>query len=136
LGLPNLLCEENSRERKLVLAMIVARIIDPRSKLATARGLHDETSFSSLGEILELDYADSDELYQAMDWLLSQQDRIENSLALKHLHEGTVVRYVPQKKHTCDSDNLPVHSFQTLLADLANVLNPHVLVHFIKDNLL
>lgn len=36
LGLPNLLCSDNSRERRLVLAMIVARIIDPRSKLATA----------------------------------------------------------------------------------------------------
>ncbi len=47
--------EENSRERRLVLAMIVARIIDPCSKLATARGLHDETSFSSLGEMLGLD---------------------------------------------------------------------------------
>ncbi len=93
LGLPNLLCLENSRERKLVLAMIVARIIDPRSKLATARGLHDETSFSSLGEILGLDYADSDELYQAMDWLLSKQETIENSLASKHLHEGSLVLY-------------------------------------------
>ena len=93
LGLPNLLCSENSRERKLVLAMIVARIINPCSKLATARGLHDETSFSSLGEILGLDYADSDELYQAMDWLLSKQSTIENSLAAKHLHEGTLVLY-------------------------------------------
>ncbi len=93
LGLPNLLCEDNSRERRLVLAMIIARIIDPRSKLATARGLHDETSFSSLGEILGLDYADSDELYEAMDWLLSQQETIENSLATKHLHEGALVLY-------------------------------------------
>ncbi|BAY49807.1 transposase IS1634 family protein [Scytonema sp. HK-05] len=93
LGLPNLLCEENSRERRLVLAMVVARIIDPRSKLATARGLHDETSFSSLGEMLGLDYADSDELYAAMDWLLSKQETIENSFAAKHLHEGTLVLY-------------------------------------------
>lgn len=93
LGLPSLLSEDNSREKRLVIAMIVARIIDPRSKLATARGLHDETSFSSLGEILGLDYADSDELYAAMDWLLSQQERIENSLAAKHLHEGSLVLY-------------------------------------------
>lgn len=93
LGLPNLLCEDNSREQRLVLAMIVARIINPGSKLATARGLHDETSFSSLGEILGLDYADSDELYEAMDWLLSKQETIENSLAAKHLHEGALVLY-------------------------------------------
>lgn len=93
LGLPNLLCEESSRERRLVLAMIVARIIDPRSKLATARGLHDATSFSSLGEILGLECADEDELYLAMDWLLEKQEKIENSLAAKHLHEGTLVLY-------------------------------------------
>ena len=61
--------------------------------LQRPRGLHDETSFSSLGEILRLDYADSDELYQAIDWLLSKQDRIENSLADKHLQEGTLVLY-------------------------------------------
>ncbi len=73
--------------------MLVARIIDPRSKLATARGLHNETSFSSLGEILGLDYADADELYAAMDWLLSQQERIENSLAAKHLQSGSLVLY-------------------------------------------
>ena len=92
LGLHNLISEENSRERRLVMAMIVARIIAPRSKLATARGLHDETSFSSLGETLGLDFADEDELYQAMDWLLEKQDRIENSLAAKHLHEGKIGR--------------------------------------------
>lgn len=47
--------------------MIVAEIIETRSKFATARGLYDETRFSSLVEILKLDYADSDELYAAMD---------------------------------------------------------------------
>lgn len=93
LGLPNLLSVENSRERRLVWAMIIARIIAPSSKLATARGLHDETSFSSLGEVLGLDYADEDELYQAMDWLLEKQETIENSLAAKHLQEGSLVLY-------------------------------------------
>lgn len=62
-GLPNLISSENSRNRRLVLAMIVARIIDPRSKLATARGFSDETCFSSIGKILGIEGADEDELY-------------------------------------------------------------------------
>nr|WP_248277962.1 IS1634 family transposase [Brasilonema sp. UFV-L1] len=73
--------------------MIVARIIEPRSKLATARGLSNETCFSSIGEILRLEGADEDELYQAMDWLLDRQQTIENSLAAKHLESGSLVLY-------------------------------------------
>src|SRR5664279_2041089 len=54
-----------SRQRDLVIAMIVARIIEPASKLATARGLHADTLHHSLGETLLLDSADEAELYQA-----------------------------------------------------------------------
>ena len=53
--------------------MIVARIVKPASKLATARGLDGETFFSSLGEVLGLEAADEDELYLAMDFLLERQ---------------------------------------------------------------
>ncbi|MEG4008526.1 hypothetical protein QUA41_21935 [Microcoleus sp. Pol11C1] len=63
-GLPNLISSENSRNRRLVLAMIVARIIDPRSKLAKARGFNDETCFSSIGKILGIESADEDELFK------------------------------------------------------------------------
>src|SRR5580704_9693551 len=61
-----------ARQRDLVIAMIVARIIEPASKLATARGLHGDTLHHSLGEMLHLDSADETELYQAMDCLLPQ----------------------------------------------------------------
>src|ERR1035438_9205183 len=67
-----------SRPRDLVIAMIVARILDPSSKLATARGLHSDTLHSSLGELLHLDSADETELYQAMDWLLPRQAAIRS----------------------------------------------------------
>ena len=81
-----------SRQRDLVLAMIVARILDPASKLATARGLHSDTLHSSLGELLEVDSADETELYQAMDWLLPRQSRIERELAKRQLsHPGLVL---------------------------------------------
>ncbi len=82
-----------SRQRDLVLAMIVARILDPASKLATARGLHADTLHSSLGELLEVDSADEIELYQAMDWLLPRQSRIEQELAKRHLCNGGLVLY-------------------------------------------
>lgn len=92
-GLHQLIHEENTRERRLVLAMIVARIIEPRSKLATSRGMSDETCSSSLGEMLGLEGVDEDELYLAMDWLLEKQETIENNLAALHLEEGTLVLY-------------------------------------------
>ena len=93
LDLHNLIAPSNSRKRALVLAMIVARILDPRSKLATARGLNSETCFSSLSELLGLEKADEDELYEAMDWLVSKQESIEQELANRHLSEGALVLY-------------------------------------------
>lgn len=93
LGLERLLAAEQSRERNLSVAMLVARVLDPRSKLATARGLSDETLFSSLGEALGVETADEDELYRAMDWLLPRQPRIETALAKRHLRDGALVLY-------------------------------------------
>jgi transposase len=93
LGLHRLLSRQRSRTRDLVEAMITARILDPRSKLATARGLGAETRFTSLGERLAIEDLEVDELYEAMDWLLARQPRVEQALAERHLHEGTLVLY-------------------------------------------
>lgn len=82
-----------SRQRDLVTAMIAARILEPASKLATARGLHSDTLHNSLGECLQLDSADEAELYQAMDWLLPRQSRIEQELAKRQLSSGGLVLY-------------------------------------------
>jgi transposase len=92
-GLNHLISPEKSRELSLILAMIVARIIDPQSKLATARGLDPETATSSLGEILQLDRVTEDDLYFAMDWLSGEQTRIETALATRHLSGGSLVLY-------------------------------------------
>ena len=93
LQLDSILNPAPSRQRDLVIAMIVARIIEPASKLATARGWHCDTLQHSLGETLHLDSADETELYQAMDWLLPQQSRIEQALAQRHLSQGGLVLY-------------------------------------------
>lgn len=93
LGLERLLHSRRSRERDLVVAMLVARILEPASKLATARSLSKDTLTLSLGECLGVEDANEDELYAALDWLLSRQPAIEKKLAKRHLQEGSLVLY-------------------------------------------
>jgi transposase len=82
-----------AREVAMCIAMMVARIIDPVSKLATARVLDGATANCSLGAVLGLGAVDEQELYGALDWLLGQQERIEKALARRHLTNGTLVLY-------------------------------------------
>jgi hypothetical protein len=93
LGVDHLLATKKTWARELVLAMIVARLLDPQSKLATARGLGPDTASTSLGVTLGVEAADADALYAAMDWLLPRQPRIEAALAARHLAEGTLALY-------------------------------------------
>ena len=96
LGLDRMLSQggrQPRREVTLCIAMIVARLIDSASKLATARGLDDETATCSLGQVLGLGAVDEQELYEALDWLIGQQERIEARLARRHLKNGMLVLY-------------------------------------------
>ena len=89
LELDRLISAERCRERDLVVAMIVQRLIDPCSKLATTRQWHSTT----LAEELGVAEASENDLYEAMDWLLERQERIEKKLAARHLSEGGLVLY-------------------------------------------
>lgn len=106
LGIPELLSTRTHRKRQLVLAMIVARILDPCSKLATAQRLSSDTLSNSLGEVLDVGTADADDLYAALDWLYRGQARIEKKLASRHLQEGQRVLWdatpVPFESRTCE----------------------------------
>ena len=93
LGLDELIDPVPSRARDLVCAMVVAQVVGPSSKLACARGLRSQTASSSLGEVLSLTGADENDLYEAMDWLLARQGRIEDALTARHLEGGTLVLY-------------------------------------------
>jgi transposase len=93
LGMAELIDATPSRNRDLVTAMLVAQVIGPGSKLATARGLRTETATSSLGQVLGVTGCDEDDLYAAMDWALQRKDAIENALAARHLANGTLVLY-------------------------------------------
>src|SRR6266511_3984953 len=82
LGLPGLLGPAG-RHRDLAMALVVARVLRPGSKLATAGWWADTT----LGADLDVSTASTDEVYAAMDWLHSRQDAIEARLAARHLAE-------------------------------------------------
>ena len=89
LGLEALVDSRPSRQRDLVLAMVVARVLHPASKLATTR-LFDTTS---LGQTLGVADATDDELYAALDWLLARQPAIERRLAKRYLTPGGLALY-------------------------------------------
>ena len=93
LGLERFLATRDSLERRLVVALIVARILEPRSKLATVRGWDPQTLSSSLGELLQGESASVDDLCGALDWLGARQQKIENRLAGERLQDGCLVLY-------------------------------------------
>ena len=69
--------------------MVTARILEPTSKLATTRWWHTTTLPDAFG----VTDADEDELYAALDWLITRQASIEKKLAARHLVTGGVVLY-------------------------------------------
>jgi Transposase DDE domain len=89
LGLEALLAARPCRERDLVSAMVAARIIAPHPKLATTRWWHTST----LAEDFGVQEASENDLYAAMDWLLSRQEAIQKKLAARHLGSGSLVLY-------------------------------------------
>ena len=74
------------RPRDLACALIISRVLRPASKLSTAGWWDDVT----LGPDLGVAGASTDEIYAAMDWLVSRQDDIEKQLAARHLAEGGI----------------------------------------------
>lgn len=101
IGLDKLISAKRCRQRDLTLAMIAERLICPSSKLATTRLWHTST----LAQELAVEDATEDDLYQALDWILERQPRIEKKLAAKHLTDGSLVLYdvtsAHYEGHTC-----------------------------------
>jgi transposase len=81
------------RHCDLVVAMMADRLIAPRSKLGFVRAVDQESAISSLGAVLGLGKVKEREAYEALDWLLERQTRIENGLARRHLDDGVLVLY-------------------------------------------
>jgi hypothetical protein len=92
-GLLGLIGSKRSRERDGVAAMIIDRIINGDSKLATVRHCAPQSAATSLGEMLSLEDLHESECYAAMDWLLDRQGGIQKKLAKKHLVAGDPVLF-------------------------------------------
>lgn len=92
-GLIKAISPQSSRERDVVTALIIDRIISGDSKLATVRHCSPETASTTLGEIFPLGDLDEHDCYAAMDWLLARQDKIQKTLAKKHLEPGAPVLF-------------------------------------------
>ena len=69
------------RARDIAYALILARVVHPRPKLATTTWWADTTLASDLGLV----GIGTDEVYAAMDWLHGRQGAIEVQLAKRHL---------------------------------------------------
>jgi hypothetical protein len=89
LGFESLVASRPCRERDLIVAMVAARILEPASKLATQRWWHTTT----LPDVFGAADASEDDLYAALDWLVSRQEHIEKKLAARHLPNGGLVLY-------------------------------------------
>ena len=89
LGLPGVIAGKPCRERDRVLALIAARIVDPRPKLATTRSW----TVTTLADTFGVAAADEQDCYAAMDWLLTRQDRIQKQLTARHLKADGLVLY-------------------------------------------
>ena len=89
LGMAELISSQPDDRRDRVLAMLAARILAPHTKLATIRWWQQST----LAEEFGVAETDEDDLYEAMDWLLERQDRIQKKLAARHLQAGGLVLY-------------------------------------------
>lgn len=112
IGLEKLIASRSCRERDLILALIVSRLISPGSKLSACAGLGTETAQNTLCEELQLGKVDVHELYAAMDWLLERQTRIEGKLAKKHLTGGLLVLFdVSSSYYTGRKSTLVQHGY-------------------------
>src|SRR5450756_2450869 len=88
LGLPELLGPP-ARSRDLALALVIARVVAPGSKLATTRWWTETTLAADLG----VADASTDEVYAALDWLADRQPEVEAALAHRHLTDDGLALY-------------------------------------------
>lgn len=93
IGLDKLISSKSCEAGRLVSAMITARVIAPYSKLATARCINDTTLSTSLGQELGIEQVGADQLYAALDWLQSRQERIQKKLIGRHVKEPRMLLY-------------------------------------------
>lgn len=89
LKLETLISTKSCRQRDIIMGVIAALIIDADSKIGVTRWWHNTT----IPTLFNLENVDEDDVYEAMDWLLSQQENVEKKLSTRHLKEDDLVMY-------------------------------------------
>jgi hypothetical protein len=80
-----------SKDRDIAYALILSRAVRPKSKLSTVRWWNGDDT--TLAPDLGVSDASTDDVYDAMDWLLAQKEKIEKKLARRHLRQGGTTMY-------------------------------------------
>ncbi len=78
----------NDRKARLAMFLVLARVAHRGSRLSSVRW----AATQAVSEVLGLRDFDEDDLYEALDWLATQQERIEKELA-PQAEGGTVFLY-------------------------------------------
>lgn len=89
IGLDRVLLARGGRNRDIVLALIVERVLFASSKLGAVRTWTDTTLLEELG----LEDVSVDDVYAAIDWLLTRQDAVQRAMITKHLPGGSLILY-------------------------------------------
>lgn len=109
LGLADLLGPP-STARDIAYALVLARVVHPKPKLSTITWWDDTTLVEDLG----LEGVGTDEVYAAMDWLVSRQDSIEAALARRHLakeHNPSLRAYFDLSSSWLEGRTCPLAAF-------------------------
>jgi len=90
-GLEKIVAPGNSKNEKVITALIICRLLGLKSKLSTTNSLLVGSGESAILNLIGLDTLSTDDCYAAMDWLYERQDKIQQKLANKHLKHGSAV---------------------------------------------
>ena len=91
LGLERILARNKTRNRQIAVGALATRLLNPDSKLATARRLLPATADSSLCAMLQLGAVSGNEVLAMLKWLSERQKHIQGSLVRRHLKHGTLM---------------------------------------------
>ncbi len=112
LGLDKVISSTPCRQAKIILGLLAMRIIAPGSKLTHLTAMREASAQTTIAQELDIQDLATAEIYDALDWLLARQVRIENKLARQQLAEGALLMYdVSSSYYTGSESSLIKHGY-------------------------
>lgn len=94
LRLPETIGRKDCQQRRLVLAMIAARVLGFGGSALSIATLYDRIRASTLGAELGVEHCGADDVSEAAAWLLAHKAEIEMRLASRNLTPGPLLLYL------------------------------------------